>query len=161
MKIEWRTTIGASVLLLLACIFYAVFIHQPTEQAGVMMLLFGGAAYLMLGSFLILQWVRRKKIPRPEDRDDGTYAETAGEPIAFFPSASIWPAGIGLGATAFGVGLVWGNWYFLIAIPLLFGAIIGFTVESEAGFEVQEHLTEQELEEARRLDAHDTHAPDA
>ncbi|MGH9059221.1 MAG: aa3-type cytochrome oxidase subunit IV, partial [Acidimicrobiales bacterium] len=144
MRVEWRTILGASVFLLATCIVYAVLIKDPSEQAGVMMLLFGGAAYLMLGGFLVLQWMRRKKIPRPEDRDDGTYAEVAGEPIAFFPSASIWPAGIGLGATSFAVGLVWGNWYLLIAIPLLFGAIIGFAVESEAGFEVQEHLTERE-----------------
>ncbi len=149
MKVEWRTAIGAAFLLAVGCIVYAFLIKDPSEQAGVMMLLFGGAAYLMLGSFLILQWLRRHKIPRPEDNSEGTYEEVAGESIAYFPSASLWPAGIGLGATMIAVALIFGNWYFIIALPLLLGSIIGYAVEAEAGFEVQEHLTETEADEAR------------
>lgn len=129
MKVEWRTTLGAAVFLGAAC---AVYYFWSTESTGSVLLLFGAAAYLMLAGYLILQWTRRDRIPRPEDAEDGNYADTAGEHLGFFPAASIWPAGMGLGATFIGIALIFGTWYWLVGLTLLIGAIIGFAVESEA-----------------------------
>jgi hypothetical protein len=134
MKVEWKVIIGASFFIGILALAYW---RLSNEDAGSVMLLFGFAAYGMLGCFLLLQWKRRHNIDRPEDNPDGTYEEAAGE-IGFFPAASIWPAGIGLGAIFVGIALIYGNWYWVIALPLLLGAIIGFTVEAEANHEAEE-----------------------
>ena len=129
MKREWHTTIGAGIFLVVLCVAYWLL---STEATGTTLLLFGGAAYIMLAGYLLLQWNRRGRLPRSEDKEDGSYEEGAGEALGFFPAASIWPAGIGLGAIFIGIALIWGTWYFLPGGVLLFGSIIGMTVEAEA-----------------------------
>jgi hypothetical protein len=138
MKIEWKILIGASVFLIITSIVYW---RMSNEDAGSVMLLAGFAAYGLLGVFLLMQWKRRHNIPRPEDDPDGTYEEAAGE-IGFFPAASIWPAGIGLGAIFVGVALIYGNWYWVIALPLIIGSIIGFSVEAEANAEAEANTSQ-------------------
>ncbi|MHB1534738.1 MAG: aa3-type cytochrome oxidase subunit IV [Acidimicrobiales bacterium] len=139
MKIEWRTIIGASLFLGVTC---AIYWFTSYEDAGTVMLLFGFSAYGLLGSFLILQWLRRHRLPRPEDRDDAEQADGAGA-VAFFPSASMWPAGIGIGAIFTSLAFIFGNWYWLIGLPVLFGAIIGFVVESEHSLDLVEDVPEE------------------
>jgi hypothetical protein len=56
----------------------------------------------------------------------------ASQEVAFFPSASVWPAAMGLGFVLLGVGLVYGVWYWVIGGIIFVGAIIGFSVEAEA-----------------------------
>lgn len=129
MKREWHTTVGAAVFLGITCALYWFLSY---EDAGTVMLLFGAAAYLMLGGYIVLQWTRRARLPRPEDKEDGDMADGAGEPLGFFPAASIWPAGIGLGAILVAIGLIWGTWYIVIGMIVLMGAIIGLAVEAEA-----------------------------
>jgi hypothetical protein len=134
MKLEWKVIAGASFFLAVIALIYW---RMSDEAAGSVMLLFGFAAYGMLGAFLLLQWKRRHHIDRPEDNPDGTYEEATGE-IGYFPAASIWPAGIGLGAIFVGVALIYGNWYWVIGLPLIVGAVIGFAVEAEANHEAEE-----------------------
>lgn len=145
MRYEWKVTAGASLFLGIVALIYW---YWSYEDSGTVMLVFSFAAYGMLGAFLLMLWSRRKKIPRPEDNPDGTYEEGSGE-VAFFPAASIWPAGIGLGAIFVAVALVYGNWYWLIGLPLVLGSIIGMTVEAEAG----EDDTDALRAEARRVEA--------
>jgi hypothetical protein len=128
MRVEWKTILGASLFLGVTCALYWFWSY---EDAGSVMLLFGAAAYLLLFGYLLLQWIRRDGIPRPEDRVDATQADGAGE-VGWFPAASIWPAGIGIGAVFVAIGLTFGTWYLVIGFPLIIGAIIGFLVESEA-----------------------------
>ena len=137
MKFEWKTILGASLFLGVIC---AIYWFWSTEDTGTALLLFGFAAYALLGGFLVLQWRRRKGIPRAEDKEDGSYAETAGEHLGFFPAASIWPAGLGLGAIFAGIALIWGTWYWVIALPLMMGAIMGWSVEAEAPEDVPDNL---------------------
>ncbi len=128
MKFEWKVTLGAAVfLLIVATIYY----WTSFEYGGTMMLTFGGIAYAMLFAFMLLQWRRRRGIPRPEDKEDGTFEEGSGE-VAFFPSASIWPVSMGIGFVFMAVGLVLGMWYFLIGFFVFLGAIIGFSTEAES-----------------------------
>ncbi len=153
MKFEWKLIVGASLFL---GVVYGLYWFTSYEDAGSVMLLFGGCAYLMLGAFLLLQWRRRHNHLRPEDDPQAT--QEAGEgSIGFFPSASMWPAGIGLGAIFMGLGLVWGTWYFLIGLPLVLGAIIGFSVEAEAGIDAVEEVEA----EAARVDAAERAGKDA
>jgi len=130
-KVEWRTILGASIFLGATGLVYVAYKNHPTEASGVVMLVFGFAAYFMLFGFLLLQYWRRRRIPRPEDRFDATPADAQGE-IAYFPNASIWPAGMGLGMVVGSIGLVWGMWYLLVGAIIFFGAVFGFMTESDA-----------------------------
>jgi hypothetical protein len=145
MKVEWRTILGASVFLGATGAVYWALKNHPTEAAGVTMLVFGFAAYFMLFGYLLLQYVRRNRIPRPEDRFDATQADGEGI-VGYFPNASIWPAGLGLGLIFGVVGLIYGLWYLIIGGILFVGAVIGWVVESE--FEVEVPDTEAEEDAA-------------
>jgi hypothetical protein len=145
MKVEWRTILGASVFLGATGVVYVAFKNHPTEAAGVTMLIFGFAAYFMLFGYLLLQYVRRHRIPRPEDRFDATQADGEGV-VGYFPNASIWPVGMGLGMVFGVVGLIYGLWYLIIGAVLFVGAVIGWVVESD--FEVEVPDTEEEEDAA-------------
>lgn len=130
MKLEWKITLGAATFLI--AVFF-IYWFTSYEDAGSTMLVFGSAAYTLIFLFILLQWLRRRRLPRAEDRDDGspTDADASGE-ISFFPAASIWPVGMGIGAVFLAVGLVYGTWYWAIGGIIFVGAIIGFSVEAEA-----------------------------
>jgi hypothetical protein len=133
MKVEWRLSVGAAVFLLATAAVYWAIKYNPTESAGVACLLFGGFAYAMLFGYLLLQYMRRHRIPRPEDRFDATPSDpdAVGE-VGYFPAASIWPAGMGIGMTLAGVGAIFGFWYLIIGAVLFIGSVIGYVVEAEA-----------------------------
>ncbi len=149
MKIEWRTIAGASIFLGVICLIYGLWNSIPTEAAGVVMLLFGFFAYAILGAYLILQYVRRKRLPRAEDRFDADQSDGEGA-VAYFPAASIWPAGVGLGAAFVGLAFIFGNWYWVIGLPLVFGAIIGWLVESEHSLDIEEDIPAELQQRADR-----------
>jgi hypothetical protein len=128
MKLEYRLMLGVTLFL---GVVAAVYWFTSTEDSGTVLLAFGGFAYAILFSYLLLQYLRRRKIPRPEDRTDATSADGAGE-VGFFPNASIWPAGMGLGFVLIAVGLVFGAWFWVMGAILALGAIIGFSVEADA-----------------------------
>ena len=134
MKFEYKLITGAAIFL---AVLYLVYWFLSYEDTGSVELLFAASAYVMLGGFLFLQWRRRRGHLRPEDDNEADLDDGEGE-IAFFPSASIWPAGIALGAILTSIGLIWGMWYLALGIPIMLGAIIGFSVEAEAGFDAQE-----------------------
>ncbi len=127
MKTETRIAVGSSAFLVLVFIIYLAWSHEATGSAC---LLFGACAYALLGGYTYLQVHKRGGIPRPEDNVDATQADGAGE-IGFFPAASMWPAGVGVGAVFFGVAMIYGSWYWLIGGIMLFGALIGFVLEGE------------------------------
>ncbi len=160
MKVEWRTVLGASVFLLATGVVYWALKNHPTEASGVAMLIFGFAAYGMLFGYLLLQYYRREKIPRPEDRFDATYADGEGE-VAYFPSASIWPVGLGLGVIFAMVGLIFGLWWLIIGAIFFFGSVIGWMSEAEAATEVPLTAEEEDAAAAAghpgHLDAHPEH----
>jgi hypothetical protein len=128
MRGEWILALSVAVFLAIVGVIYWVW---SGEVSGTVMLFFGCFAYGLMFSFMLLVFLRRKRIPRPEDKGDGTMAEGAGE-IAFFPSNSIWPIAMGLGAISLALGLAFGKWFWIIGAILLFGALIGFTVEAES-----------------------------
>jgi hypothetical protein len=128
MKNEARVALGSSAFLILVFVIYLAWSREATGSAC---LLFGACAYGLLGGYTYLQLRKRNYIPRPEDDLEATQADGSGE-VGFFPAASMWPAGIGVGAVFLGVAMIYGTWYYLIAGIMLLGAIIGFVVESEA-----------------------------
>jgi hypothetical protein len=128
MKHEWHLALGTAVFLgIIATIYWA----WSGEYSGTVMLAFGGCAYAIMFGFVLLQFLRRNRIPRAEDRSDADPEDGEGE-IAFFPANSIWPVAMGLGAVSLAVGLAFGKWFWAIGGILLFGAIVGFAVEAES-----------------------------
>jgi len=111
----------------------AVYYFTSFEDTGTTCLIFGAMAYLLLCGYIGLQYRRRDRIPRAQDRSDGDYKDAAGE-VAFFPSNSVWPVGLGLGFVSLAIGLVYGPWFFAIGGILMLGAVIGYNVESEAKY---------------------------
>jgi cytochrome c oxidase subunit IV len=149
MKVEWRTILGAAIFLGGTGAIYWATKNNPTESSGVTMLVFGFAAYFMVFLYLLLQYIRRHRIPRPEDRFDANYADPDAEgEISYFPSASIWPAGMGLGAVIGAVALIWGLWYLFVGAVIFFGAVIGFMVESDHEADAVERAEERVREMA-------------
>jgi Flp pilus assembly protein TadB len=147
MKVESRTCLGAFLFLFLLAGLYwglvAVHGHQA-ERAGITLLFFAFSAYLLLGGYLLPQYLRRHGIPRPEDRFDATQEDGAGV-IDYFPAASIWPAGMGVAFTFGAMALVWGIWYLYIAGILFVGSMIGWVVESDYTEDVQPGTDPAEL----------------
>jgi hypothetical protein len=127
MKHEWYLALGTSVFLAIVAIIYFAW---SGEFSGSVMLTFGACAYGIMFGYILLQYLRRHRLPRVEDRDANP-EEGAGE-ISFFPGNSIWPAAMGLGAVSLAIGLAFGKWFWAIGGILLVGAIIGFAVEAEA-----------------------------
>lgn len=133
MKVESRTILGAfTFLLIMAGVYWwLVAVHgHAAERSGIAMLIFSFAAYGMLGTYLLAQYLRRHGIPRVEDRFDATQEDGAGV-IDYFPAASIWPAGMGLGMVFGALALTWGIWYFYIGGVLFLGAVAGWVTESD------------------------------
>ena len=127
MKHEWHLALGVAVFLAITATVYWAW---SGEFSGTVMLAFGAFAYAILFGYILLQYLRRHRAPRVEDRD-ALPEEGAGE-IAFFPGNSIWPAAMGLGAVSLAIGLAFGKWFWAIGGILRVGAIIGFAVEAEA-----------------------------
>ncbi|HTT92370.1 MAG TPA: cytochrome c oxidase subunit 4 [Acidimicrobiales bacterium] len=128
MRGEWFLALCTAAFLAIVGVIYWVW---SGEVSGTVMLIFGCFAYGLMFVFMLLVFLRRKRIPRAEDKPDGTMEEGAGE-VAFFPSNSIWPVSMGLGAVGLALGLAFGKWFWIIGGILMFGALIGFTVEAES-----------------------------
>jgi hypothetical protein len=163
MKVEFRVILGASFFLAVVAVIYVLWGPAIETASGTAMLIFSFAAYGMLGSFLVLQWLRRHRLPRPEDRTDAEQSDGEGA-VAFFPSNSIWPAGLGLGAVITSMAFIFGNWYWFIGLPLVFGSVIGFVVEAEHGYDIEEDVPEEfrqhdPIGRAREDDVADTPSP--
>lgn len=103
------------------------------EQSGTVMLI-GTVLLGFLPGGYYLWWSNRMK-PRPEDRPDATIAEGSGV-IGAFPSSSIWPFVLGMGAFGICLAAVFGIWLLVPAFSLVFSAAIGYTVESRRGGQV-------------------------
>jgi hypothetical protein len=125
---EWFLALCTAVFLLIVGLIYWIW---SGEVSGTVMLIFGCFAYGLMFMFMLLVFFRRKRIPRAEDKLDGTMGEGEGE-IAYFPANSMWPVAMGLGAVGLALGLAFGKWFWVIGGVLMLGALIGFTVEAES-----------------------------
>jgi len=100
------------------------------EDGGTMMLVGTCLLGLLPGSYYL--WWHRRIGDRPEDRDDATVEEGAGQ-IATFPNSSIWPFILGMGAFMLVLAFAFGSWFFFPAVGLILTALIGVTAESRRG----------------------------
>ncbi len=108
----------------------AVYWFTSYEDGGTMMLVGTCLLGLLPGSYYY--WWHRRMGDRPEDRPDATIEDGAGE-IATFPSSSIWPFVLGMGAFMLVLAFAFGIWFFFPALGLILTALVGVTAESRRG----------------------------
>jgi hypothetical protein len=123
-----------AIILLFLGLFFGivgvVYWFWSYEDAGTAMLIGTCTLGLLPGSYYFY-WHRRMG-QRVEDRDDASIAEGAGE-INSFPSTSIWPFVLGMGAFLTVISLVFGIWLIFPGISLIITALVGVTAESRRG----------------------------
>ncbi len=141
MKMEARLLIGVGAFFSVTDIVYWFWGYHylagnnsvGPEQSGTVMLI--GTVLLGLVPGLYYFWWSRHMRPRPEDRSDATIEEGSGV-IGTFPSSSIWPFVLGMGAFLIALASVFGIWLLVPAFSLVFSAAIGYTAESRRGGQV-------------------------
>jgi hypothetical protein len=123
-----------AILLLFLGVFFGivgiVYWFWSYEQAGTAMLVGTSLLGFLPGGYYFF-WHRRMG-QRVEDRDDATIEEGAGD-INSFPSSSIWPFVLGMGAFLTLMSLVFGIWLIFPGISLILTALVGVTAESRRG----------------------------
>ncbi len=123
-----------AIILLFLGLFFGlvglVYWFWSYEDAGTAMLVGTCTLGFLPGSYYFY-WHRRMG-QRVEDRDDASIAEGAGE-INSFPSTSIWPFVMGMGAFLTVISLVFGIWLIFPGISLIVTALVGVTAESRRG----------------------------
>jgi hypothetical protein len=123
-----------AIILLFLGVFFGlvglVYWFWSYEQAGTAMLVGTCTLGFLPGSYYFY-WHRRMG-KRVEDREDASIAEGAGD-IDSFPSSSIWPFVLGMGAFLTVNSLVFGIWLIFPGISLILTALVGVTAESRRG----------------------------
>jgi hypothetical protein len=127
MKIEALVLLGVATFF---GIVGAVYWFTSYEDGGTMMLVGTCLLGLLPGGYYY--WWHRRIGYRPEDRDDATIEDGAGQ-IDTFPSSSIWPFVLGMGAFMLVLAFAFGIWFFFPALTLILTALIGVTAESRRG----------------------------
>jgi len=125
-KVEWRLFAGAGAFFAVTTSLYWFVSY---EHAGSVMLGLSVPAFLMVGGYLLLQ-ARRGGL-RPEDRPDAEIEE-GEEEIGYFPSSSVWPLILGLGAVALANSLVFGLGLAAVGVGLVVTAAVGYAAEANA-----------------------------
>ncbi len=131
MKVEWKLFTGAAVF---AAVVGALYWFVSYEHAGTIMLIFSGAALLMVAAYLTV--VGGRAGARPSDRGDADMGDEAdlygpGE-AEYYPSASVWPFLTAAGAVVLGFGLVFGAGVGSLGVLLLVAALGGYAAEANA-----------------------------
>jgi hypothetical protein len=100
------------------------------ETAGSVMIFAGMLLCFVPGGYYYW-WSRRMK-PRAEDNPNATQAQGAGV-VGAFPSTSIWPFTMGMGAFFVVLALVFGIWFLIPGLGLVAWALFGGTAEGRRG----------------------------
>jgi hypothetical protein len=127
MRIEALVLLGVAIFF---GIVGAVYWFTSYEDGGTMMLVGTCLLGLLPGSYYL--WWHRRMGDRPEDRDDATIEDGAGQ-VATFPNSSIWPFVLGMGAFMLVLAFAFGIWFAFPAVGLILTALIGVTAESRRG----------------------------
>jgi Cytochrome c oxidase subunit IV len=116
-----------------AFIFWAVGLapaYLTITGGGTIMLVGVALLGLLPGSYYL--WWSRRMTPRAEDNEHAEPSAGAGI-VAAFPSSSIWPFVLGLGAAFVALALVFGFWTAIFGFFLVIMAVIGIIIESRRG----------------------------
>lgn len=122
MKVAWRTMAGTGAFIVPFAVIYWFLSY---EDAGTALLVAVSVALLFLGAYL---WFTSRRLPPlPEDRTDGVVADE--DVVGVFPSRSLWPLVLGIGAMLAGLGLAYSGWLALPGAAIVLFAIGGLVLE--------------------------------
>jgi hypothetical protein len=111
-------------------IMVTVYWNWGHENAGSVMMFAGMLLCFLPGSYYYF-WSRRMP-PRAEDDENATQTQGAGV-VGAFPSTSIWPFTMGMGAFFVVLALVFGIWMLIPGLSLVVWALFGGTAEGRRG----------------------------
>ncbi|HZT65925.1 MAG TPA: cytochrome c oxidase subunit 4 [Acidimicrobiales bacterium] len=126
-SVEAYVFLGTALFFFVVCIAYW---FTSYEHAGSVMLLLTAFLGFLPGSYLY--WWGHHMRARPEDRDTADLEDGAGT-VGAFPSSSIWPFAMGMGAAATALAFVFGEWPAILGAGAMAAVLIGYTVESRRG----------------------------
>jgi len=127
MRTEWQLFAAGAVFFVVVATVYGL---TSDEQAGSVMLTLPIGALALIAVYLNLLG-RRTGGPRPEDLADADVAAGAGD-VGYFPSSSIWPFVMALGAVVTANAFVFGIWLAIFGGLLFLTAVVGYAREAQA-----------------------------
>jgi len=102
-----------------------------TEWAGGIALLFAAGFALFFGTFLLLSLRRVQETVVDFEANEEAGVEDTDE-VLYLPVTSLWPVGIGVGASLTIAGVALGFWVMIPGIALFVQSIVGFAHQSRA-----------------------------
>ena len=127
MKVEGWLFGAIAVFLIPVTVIYWYWSNDPTGTTA-LVLTFG--LCFLIGYYLL--FTARRIEPRPEDKPDATIEEAAGD-LGFFSPYSWWPLAVAAACAVMFLGIVFGWWLFILAVPFVALAVIGFVFEYYRG----------------------------
>jgi hypothetical protein len=99
------------------------------DPAGETMLLMATGLGGLLAGWM-WQWRRHHTQPRPADQVDADSSDETGV-VGVFPSASVRPLALGVGATATVLGVVLGSWMLLAGVAITLSQVALLTRDAD------------------------------
>lgn len=127
MRTEWQLFAGAAAFFAAVATVYGL---TSDERAGSVMLTLAVGALALIAVYLRLLG-RHLGGPRPEDVPAAEPGAGAGD-IGYFPSSSIWPFVMALGAVVTANAFVFGIWLAIFGGLLFLTAVVGYAREAQA-----------------------------
>jgi len=126
-KVEgWLFTVIA-VFLIPVTVVYWYASEDPTGTTA--LILTFGLCFLI--AFYLL-YTARRITPRPEDDPAANIEDAAGD-LGFFSPYSWWPLAVAAACAVMFLGIVFGWWLFILALPFVALTVMGFVFEYYRG----------------------------
>ena len=92
------------------------------ERAGATLLILMGVAPMIMAYVV---WRRTAGQRFPEDKDDASYADDAGDELGHFSSGSLWPLVMAIGVLIGLEGFIYGVWLLVSGLLVFTWATVG------------------------------------
>jgi hypothetical protein len=123
-----RTSVRFLVLAgLFGIVIGIVYWFRAYEPAGTTLLVLMGVAPMIMAYVI---WRRTKGETFPEDKNEASYAEDAGDQLGHFSTGSLWPFVMAGGVLLGLEGFIYGVWLIFSGLLIFAWATIGLMQES-------------------------------
>ncbi|TAN25229.1 MAG: hypothetical protein EPN30_05130 [Actinomycetota bacterium] len=121
------------IYMLVGIFFFVVMViyFLWSGEASGSIMLFAAAGLGVMPGLYFSWWVRRMPL-RPEDRPEATMSEGSGA-VGAFPSNTIWPFVLGMGAALTALSLVFGAWLAVVGLSFIISTALNVSLESRRG----------------------------
>jgi hypothetical protein len=126
MRTEWKLFAAGGAFFVVVAPLYGL---TSDERAGTVMLALPVGSLALIAVYLRIQAQRIGL--RPADRPDADPADAAGE-IGYFPTSSIWPLVMAIGAVVVANAFVFGVWLAIVGGVLFLIAVVGYATQARA-----------------------------